>query len=539
MTVAANSAGTTGTAGPPGTAAPEGPGGAETLHGGPDRPGLGPRLDALTAAARRNPLVAWAIRYAAWVGPVAIALFAGVLRFTALGHPHDFVFDETYYPKDAWSLLQQSYEGTWPDNANAKILATPQQIPLSPAAEFIAHPQLGKWIISIGEALYGLNPFGWRFMTALLGTVVVLITCRIGRRLFRSTLIGCTAGLLLAVDGLSVVLSRVALLDGVLTFFVLCAFGCLLVDRDKARERLAAGLGRGWRPWRIAAGVALGCACGTKWNGAYFIVGFGLLTVLWDAGARRRYGAKSPYPNMLLRDAPTAFASLVILPAVLYVSSWAGWFMSDGGWDRHWAPGSGFGPTMRSWLHYQWQMWQFNTTLTSPHTYQSNPWSWLVMARPVSMYWHTVNTGANGCTANGGCTQDILALGTPLLWWAACAALVYAVYRWGFRRDWRFGAVLCAVASGWLPWLLYQDRTVFSFYMVVIAPYMCLALAGMLGAVLGPVGCSPQRRVTGGIAAGALVLAIMACFAYFYPIYTAEQISMSAWRARMWWTSWI
>ena len=35
---------------------------------------------------------------------------------------------------------------------------------------------------------------------------------------------------------------------------------------------------------------------------------------------------------------------------------------------------------LRSWWHYQAQMYDFNTGLSTPHTYQSNPWSWLVQA---------------------------------------------------------------------------------------------------------------------------------------------------------------
>ena len=71
-------------------------------------------------------------------------------------------------------------------------------------------------------------------MTALLGTLSVLMLCRIGRRLFRSTFLGCLAGALLAVDGLHFVMSRTALLDLVLMFFVVAAFGCLLIDRDRS-----------------------------------------------------------------------------------------------------------------------------------------------------------------------------------------------------------------------------------------------------------------------------------------------------------------
>ena len=182
-------------------------------------------------------------RWSAWGGPLLVALFAGVLRFRQLGSPRAVIFDETYYAKDAWSLLQYGYEGTWPKNANDAILQSPPSVPLSPEASYVVHPPVGKWMIAAGEWLFGLNPFGWRFMAALLGTLSVLMLCRIGRRLFRSTALGCLAGLLLAVDGLHFVMSRAALLDVVLMFWVLAAFGCLLVDRDRTRARLADALG--------------------------------------------------------------------------------------------------------------------------------------------------------------------------------------------------------------------------------------------------------------------------------------------------------
>ncbi|WP_082598821.1 MULTISPECIES: dolichyl-phosphate-mannose--protein mannosyltransferase [unclassified Kitasatospora] len=496
----------------------------------------------------------WVVRRADWLGPLTVALFAGLLRFWNLGYPNAFVFDETYYPKDAWSLLRQGYEGTWPDSANEQILAVPQVIPLSSAAEFVAHPPVGKWVISLGEWAYGLHPFGWRVMVALLGTLTVLMVARIGRRLFGSTLLGCVAGLLLAVDGLQLVMSRVGLLDGVLMFFVLAAFGCLLVDRDHTRGLLAAARAEGGRagdqvrlglrPWRLAAGLLLGLACATKWNGALVLAAFGLLTVLWDQAGRRWAGAYRPWRSMLRRDALPAFLSLVGVAVVLYPLSWAGWFLTGGGYDRQWADDrssavSWVPAPLRSWWHYQAQMWDFNTGLTTPHTYQSEAWSWLVQARPVSMYWQQVPTGQQGCTAPGGCASQILALGTPLLWWTACFALLYALWRWFFRRDWRSGAVLCAVAGIYLPWFRYQDRTTFSFYMVVLVPFLCLAVAQLLGALLGPPGCSAERRRWGAVGAGLIVLAIVGCFAFFYPLYTAEVIPMTSWQDRMWFTSWI
>ncbi|MEE1929466.1 phospholipid carrier-dependent glycosyltransferase [Streptomyces sp. TRM 70351] len=505
-------------------------------------------------------------RWRGWGGPLLVALFAGLLRFWRLGHPHDVIFDETYYAKDAWALRELGYEGAWPESANQQILADPQVIPLSGDPSYVVHPPVGKWVIALGEQFFGLTPFGWRFMVAVLGALSVLMLCRVGRRLLRSTALGCLAGALMAVDGLHFVMSRTALLDLVLMFFVLAAFGCLLADRDHSRARLAAALpsgppgGRGpgeargvadrlnlgLRPWRLAAGVCLGLAVGTKWSGLYVLAAFGLLTVVWDLNARRTAGARRPARTTLLRDAVPAFVSLVPVAAVVYLASWTGWFATGGGYYRDWHTGAGAdsawswvpGP-LRSLWHYEAQVYEFHVGLTDEHAYDSNPFSWLVNGRPVSYHYESQDYGDPGCTEPSGCAQEVLALGTPVLWWVGCAALVYALYRWALRRDWRAGAVLCGVAAGYLPWFLYQERTIFFFYAVVFVPFLCLAVAMLLGAVAGPPGVTEGRRAVGLVACGVVVLLVAWNFVYFWPLYTAGELSMDQWRARMWLSTWI
>ncbi|MDT0545873.1 phospholipid carrier-dependent glycosyltransferase [Streptomyces sp. NPDC021354] len=542
----------------------------------------GTRLwEALGAA---PPAAARIARWTGWGGPLLVALFAGLLRFWRLDSPRKVIFDETYYAKDAWALLRLGYEGTWPKNANAKIIGDPQQIPLSDAAGYVVHPPVGKWVIAVGEQLFGLTPFGWRFMVALLGTASVLMLCRIGRRLFRSTFLGCLAGVLLAVDGLHFVMSRTALLDLVVMFFVLAAFGCLLVDRDQARARLAAALPAGpdgtarpdaevaarlklgLRPWRIAAGVCLGLAAGTKWNGLYVLAAFGVMTVLWDMGARRTAGARKPFRSVLRRDTLWAFLATVPVALVTYLATWWGWFTSTGrysrktGWTRsgyfrHWAEtpksqgGGGYSDhdfwawlnPLRSLWHYETEVYKFHVGLHDPHIYQSNPWSWLVQSRPVSYFYESPSAGEAGCPkdATEKCAREVLALGTPLLWWAACFAVAYLLFRWALRRDWRAGAILCGLAAGYLPWFLYQERTIFSFYAVVFVPFLCLAVAMMVGAILGPPGATENRRVIGTVGAGVLVLLIIWNFIYFFPLYTGQTLPMDQWRARIWLDTWI
>lgn len=138
-----------------------------------------------------------------WLVTIGIVGFAFILRLVNLGRPANLVFDETYYAKDAWSLLQYGYEGSWADDSNARILNGGDLSGLSPDPSFIVHPQLGKWLIAAGEALFGMNSFGWRFMPLVFGCLLILFTIRVTRRLSRSTLIGAIAGLLLTFDGLA------------------------------------------------------------------------------------------------------------------------------------------------------------------------------------------------------------------------------------------------------------------------------------------------------------------------------------------------
>src|SRR6185437_12984388 len=277
-----------------------------------------------------------------WLGPLLVTAFGTFLRFNRLRVPRALIFDETYYVKDAWSILNHGVELNLVPNANAIIQAGHTNIfaPCNGTAEcgeYVVQPEMGKLLIAWGEAMFGLNSFGWRFASALFGSLAILLMCRIARRLTRSTLLGCIAGLLMALDGLEFVLSRTGILDIFLMFFVLAAFGCVLIDRDVSRaalaERVAASPGTagagspgsgprlGIRRWRVAAGIFLCLAVATKWNAAWYIIGFGALTIAWDIGARRAAGLRS-FVRGALRDAVWLPLTFVVIPLALYIASW-------------------------------------------------------------------------------------------------------------------------------------------------------------------------------------------------------------------------
>jgi dolichyl-phosphate-mannose-protein mannosyltransferase len=493
-----------------------------------------------------------------WAGPLLVTVFGTYLRFVRLGSPRAVIFDETYYVPDALGILRFGVEHNYVSNRNGMLVRGDPRI-FTNGSEFVVHPPFGKVLIAAGEWLFGLTPFGWRFASAVVGSLSILLLARIARRMTRSTLLGCFAGLLLALDGLEFVMSRTALLDIFLMFWVLAAFGCLVVDRDVYRARLAdsaaaaaepAAAGEpvaagaphtGIRWWRIGAGVCLGLACGSKWNGLWFVPAFAALSFAWDVGARRTAGLGKVTGPGLIRYLGGLAGSFLALPLVAYLATWTGWFATSSGYDRNWAQLHGVNipviSPLISLFQYNKAMLAFNTGLQKHHPYQSQPWTWLTISRPVSYYWSCPTSGHGVCAK--GDAAEVLAIGTPVLWWGAILALLVCLGWWLTRRDWRAGAVLVGVAAGWLPWFAYAKRTQFYFYSVAFVPFLVLAVVLCLGLVMGSATASPARRAVGASLAGAFVLAVLLNFAYLYPLLTAQPIPYPSWLSHMWYHGWI
>lgn len=479
-------------------------------------------------------------RLVAVIVGAAVTALAAVLRLVHLDRPVAFVFDEEYYPVQAWSLLQRGTDYEAVEDFKERILAGDSDV-LTDQVAFVLHPPFGKWLIALGEAAFGLTPLGWRISAAVAGTLCVLLTFVVARRLTRSTVLAGLAGLLLAVDGLSIVMSRIALLDGFLTLWLVAAFDCLLRDRDASRLRYADAAAAGtpvrtrlWRPWRIAAGACLGLACGVKWSGIWVLAMLGVATVLWELGAYRALGLRRPWLRALAVDGPAAFVSVVGTAVAAYLATWAGWFANAEAWSARWYGGAG---VWDSFVYYHGYIYRLTSGITSEHNWASEPWGWLVQWRPVLAYRSNVEGGAEACEASS-CVRDVLLLGTPVLWWAGSVALVACLVLWIWRRDWRAGILPGLVGAVWLPWFAYLDRTTFAFYMVAAAPFLVMALALVAGYLLGTRDASPQRRLLATVAVGALVMVVLAQAAYLWPIWSGELLTLEQWQARMTLRSW-
>ena len=509
-----------------------------------------------------------------WLVALWVVAIAAILRFVKLGFPPGLVFDETYYAREAQELLDHGVEWRYEYDDAGNITAD-----FGP--DRVVHPPLGKWLIGLGIWIarqFGDGPtsvasisssaFGWRLMPAIFGVASVLILTRTARRMFRSTILGAAAGLLMALDGMHLVLSRTAILDIFVMFFVLAAFACLVIDRDHRRARWLRDIDNGLDPtlpgkagrphltwaavpwWRLGAGLLLGLGCGVKWSVIFFVPVFAALIYLWEVGLRKTVRAAHPWRDALL-DEGGWIAALGALVVVAYLSTWIGWFATDVGWDRHYLLSQGrseppiVGPLYNLW-HYHQQVLGFHTGLSSPHPYQSSPWQWLLLGRPVNLWW----SDAHECGAPS-CAAQILLLGTPVLWWAFIPALIAMTWFGISRRDWRPLAIGAGVAAGILPWVYYSiadDRTMYYFYALPAEPFLVLAVTYVLGCLIRGPGIGrfgagrvrltlalsdEERRLYGTIAAGAFIILVAICFWIYYPIYVGDSIPYEDWYRRM------
>ena len=321
------------------------------------------------------------------LGILAITLLGALIRFGNLTNPQALIFDETYYVKDAFTLGLFGSEREWVDDPNPAFEAGDLSGYLTEAA-YVVHPPIGKWVIWLSMELFGADStLGWRFSVALLGTLAIPLVIAIAHRLIGNKFFALLTGLFLAIEGLAIVMSRTAILDGILMFFVLLGFYFIARDLDYWRSRMnrLQSNALAIRPWLIPAGISLGLATGVKWSGLYFLAFFGLYTFVSDIVIRKRLGLPGA---LAIGQGFVNAITLISIALSTYILGWLGWILGDDGWGRQ---------PSRGWLTPLWEYHQnaysFHTGLGSDHPYEANAFSWLAMGRPVAFYFERDETG--------------------------------------------------------------------------------------------------------------------------------------------------
>jgi dolichyl-phosphate-mannose-protein mannosyltransferase len=429
---------------------------------------------------------------------LALTSLAGVLRLYLLSHPHGLVFDE-FYASDA--CLYVSGPG-----GECQI-----------ESEIgVAHPPLARWLIGGGIRLLGFTPLGWRLAPFVAGTASIAVLYLLARRLLGSTFSAALAAALLSFDFLHFVMSRTAMLDIFVVLFGLSAFVCVLRDSDRpsavagARARIFAEVLR--RPWLLAAGAAGGAALACKWSGGYLLAGAAGLALLGER--ERRQGVAGSSRQWALDGGPPMLVAFVVVPLVVYALSYVG--RLDGTLlALPWTEDS----WVRAFLERQQSMLEHHTGPLFTHPYTSPAWSWPLLKRPVLFFFRDVSDDRY---------QEILALGSPLVWWTALVAMLRT--SWTALRRKRIAApdtiILVGFAAGYIPWLVITRQEAFLYYFLPAVPFLYLATARVIDTMV-----VRARKVA---AAGALLLVTVGSFAHFGPLLIGRPLTYPEWERRMW-----
>ena len=327
-------------------------------------------------------------------------------------------FDEIYHPRTALEHI----EGVYPYE--------------------VSHPPLGKLTMSLGILLFGMTPFGWRFMGTLFGVLMLPILYVFLKNLFGRRPVAVCGTLLFAADFMHLTQTRIGTIDTYGIFYILLMYYFLY-----RWLTLAPGT-----PFRRCAlplflsGLFWGIGAASKWTVIYGAVGLAVLYFIGLACKLREWPAEAPGKLPWLW-ATLAFSVLcfVLIPVLIYTLSYWPYAAARGNDAGLW----GILAEIFAWpftqlpqvlsgereifvkdsrnvvdimLQNQHFMLTYHEGVTASHPYSSRWYQWIVDARPILYYLDNTSGKAEGLKAAFGCFNNPVVCWTGLLAVLACGA---------------------------------------------------------------------------------------------------------------------
>ena len=354
--------------------------------------------------------------------------------------PEDFTyrsgtyFDEIYHARTAYEHLV----GMWPYE--------------------ISHPPLGKILMGLGISLFGMNPFGWRFMGTLAGVLMLPFFYWLGKRMLKSTMGAFTATTLFAFDFMHFVQTRIATIDSYAVLFIVMMYYFMYRFVSERNLKCLA-----------LSGISFGLGAASKWTCIYAGAGLGVIWLIhWIVRLRREGEWRE-----LLKNIGFCLVWFVAVPVMIYYASYYPYGESQGM--------SGLGMYFNSqYAKIVWDnqvsMFTYHAGVNATHPYSSKWYQWIFNIRPILYYLH-YGSGTRGAIA---------AFLSPLVCWGGLLAMVAMGYLALFRRDDKAAFILLGYLAQLLPWV-FVSRIVFNYHYFACTVFLCLAL-GYVAAVLDKAG---------------------------------------------------
>jgi len=405
---------------------------------------------------------------------ITIFVFALFTRFFRLDYPKNHIFDEVYHAFTA-QVLSKGDPKAW------EWWNTP---PAGFAYEW-THPPLAKEFMALSIFIFGDSGFAWRFFSSVFGFGSIILIYLITLNLFKSRRIAIFATLIASLDGLLLVMSRIAMNDSYFLFFSLLAILFFLKKRN------------------FLMGISLGLAIASKWTGLFMIPIIGLIFIYQNLKLK-----KTKLPNF------SKFAfSLFIIPVIIYVISYAPFFL-----QRHSPVNQNFS-NVQTFIELQKQMWWYHTNLKASHPYQSTPFDWIFDLRPV---WLFVDYQKERIA-------NIYTLDNPIITWFGLLSIFFLIFYYLKKKAISYLTILLCYFVFFVPWV-FSPRIMFNYHYLPSTVFLTIASAIILDKL--------WKTKNGKILSIAVLFLMFSLFIYFYPLWTGIPISTSFNDYYFWLKSW-
>ena len=373
------------------------------------------------------------------------------------------------------------------------------------------HPPLGKVMMMLGIQIFGMTPFGWRFMGALVGVLMVPLMYLLVKQLTKSTKLSCIAMCLMALDSMHFTQTRIATIDSYSVFWIMLMYlfmfrYCQMNWNHQPFRKTLIPLG--------LCGVTMGIAWATKWIGIYASAGLAIL-FFWTIFLRVREYYQARQSRQAQSLTPDFWRNLwitlgfcvvffVVIPVLIYYFSYY-WLLRGEGLTSFWGMFSK--DRVERVIEIQKNIFNYHAGLGGDtHSFRSPWYQWPVIWWPMWYYSGTAYMP-------DGVISSISCMGNPAVWWFGLAALLFVIARmcWLRRAPKLYVMVVIAFASQYLPWVI-VPRSTFIYHYFASVPFIIIASVLLLDYIRGK--SENAFKVTSGVLLGAaLILFIM-----FYPL---------------------
>ena len=398
----------------------------------------------------------------------------------ARDYTHSMYFDEIFYARAGYELVNR--------------LAINEQ----------THPDLAKIIISLGINLFGMVPFGWRFMSALVGVIVLIPLYYLAYALFKSSFWAGFVTFLFAFDFMHFTSSRIAMTDVFVVFFIVCMY--FFMYRYSQLNFFEKGLFKTLAPL-FFSGLFMGFAVSTKWSGLFGAIGIAVIFFMSLAKRYNQYKTDTAqYKNFHKYTAITLACCVlffVVMPITIYVLTHIPRRATG-----YMYPELGFFAAI---TQTQIDKFRFHMFLDADHYFSSHWWHWVINSRPV-MYFANM--------PSYGVVQNIASFGNPAVWWSGIGAFFYTGYSAFAKKDYVPKFLLIGYLSLLVPWFFF-GRTSFIWYYYPNVVFLVL----MIGYTIKEAKIFDTLKTNRYLFACGFATAVFVLFGLFYPVITGVPIS--------------